>query len=185
VSKLRVTIDEVHEYLEQWYNHENWTDFNMAWDSGYTDYAAYLIWSAGAIDSTQCYEESRPIAQAIEALMKRYSEKRLAKDVRECFGDAEIYINPDTHEYAFIRNSDVDYLLSADEMARYGYYPAKEVYAYAQQYHDDMECIGNMEQESEAGIPVSVIVGETKLTDHFSQEYINAQCGRNKETENE
>ena len=29
-----------------------------------------------------------------------------------------------------------------------------------------------------AGIPQSVIDGETKLRDHFSREYIDAQCGR-------
>lgn len=29
-----------------------------------------------------------------------------------------------------------------------------------------------------AGIPLSVIEGKTKLTDHFSQEYIDAQCGK-------
>lgn len=30
----------------------------------------------------------------------------------------------------------------------------------------------------DAGIPVSVIEGRTKLTDHFSESYINSQCGR-------
>ena len=30
------------------------------------------------------------------------------------------------------------------------------------------------------GIPASVVDGKTKLTDHFSQEYINEQCGRTK-----
>ena len=35
----------------------------------------------------------------------------------------------------------------------------------------------------EAGIPLSVIEGKTRLRDHFSQEYIDAQCGRNKPTE--
>lgn len=29
----------------------------------------------------------------------------------------------------------------------------------------------------DAGIPLSVIRGQTKLTDHFSREYIDAQCG--------
>lgn len=32
-----------------------------------------------------------------------------------------------------------------------------------------------------AGIPLSVINGETKLSDHFSQEYIDQQCGRDSE----
>jgi hypothetical protein len=30
----------------------------------------------------------------------------------------------------------------------------------------------------DAGIPLSVIEGKTKLTDHFSQEYIDYMCGK-------
>lgn len=30
----------------------------------------------------------------------------------------------------------------------------------------------------DAGIPLSVVDGETTLRDHFSREYIDAQCGR-------
>lgn len=30
----------------------------------------------------------------------------------------------------------------------------------------------------DAGIPMSVIMGRTKLSDHFSERYINAQCGK-------
>lgn len=30
----------------------------------------------------------------------------------------------------------------------------------------------------DAGIPLSVIEGRTKLSDHFSPEYINDKCGR-------
>jgi hypothetical protein len=30
-----------------------------------------------------------------------------------------------------------------------------------------------------AGIPLSVIEGKTKLTDHFSKDYIAWQCGKN------
>ena len=37
----------------------------------------------------------------------------------------------------------------------------------------------------EAGIPRSVIEGRTKLTDHFSQEYIDSQCGKTKENDDE
>jgi hypothetical protein len=32
----------------------------------------------------------------------------------------------------------------------------------------------------EAGIPLAVIEGKAKLTDYFSQEYIDSQAGRNK-----
>lgn len=36
------------------------------------------------------------------------------------------------------------------------------------------------EEALNAGIPLSVIEGKTKLTDHFSQEYIDFQCGKSK-----
>lgn len=34
----------------------------------------------------------------------------------------------------------------------------------------------------EYGIPLSVVRGETKLSDHFSKEYINWKCNRDEET---
>ena len=34
------------------------------------------------------------------------------------------------------------------------------------------------DQALAAGIPESVIDGKTKLTDHFSQEYIDMKCGK-------
>lgn len=42
------------------------------------------------------------------------------------------------------------------------------------------DCYKAMQKQSalDAGIPLSVIEGKTKLTDHFSQEYIDSQCGR-------
>lgn len=41
-------------------------------------------------------------------------------------------------------------------------------------------CRRDIERQAalDAGIPQSVIDGETRLTDHFSREYIDAQCGR-------
>ena len=45
-------------------------------------------------------------------------------------------------------------------------------------YHID--CIKESMKQSalDAGIPLSVIEGKTKLTDHFSQEYIYLQCNK-------
>lgn len=40
-------------------------------------------------------------------------------------------------------------------------------------------CIDEWNKQSalDAGIPLSVIEGKTKLSDHFSQDYINSKCG--------
>jgi hypothetical protein len=141
---MKITIDEIHEYLEQWYNHDQWTDFNMAWDSGYTELAASMISDAGAIDSTNCYEDSQPIEKAIEKLLKNYSNKERDRDSNSCFKNAEVYINPDTNEHAFIRNQDVDYLVSEEEMLRYHYVPLNEYYKYAEVYELDKSIILNI-----------------------------------------
>lgn len=39
-------------------------------------------------------------------------------------------------------------------------------------------CKSARESALSAGIPLSVILGKTTLHDHFSEEYIDAQCGR-------
>lgn len=43
------------------------------------------------------------------------------------------------------------------------------------------DCPVQRQSAIEAGIPESVIDGKTKLRDHFSREYINAQAGRQDE----
>ena len=124
--KTKITIEDIHEYLKQWYDNEGWSDFNMAWDSGYTEYAAHLISSGGAINSKLCYEEAKPIERAIERLLKTYSNKKIAKDVKACFGNAEIYVNAKTGKYAFIKNDYVDYLVSHNEILNYGFKKSEE-----------------------------------------------------------
>jgi len=44
------------------------------------------------------------------------------------------------------------------------------------EYHTP--CIDEWNKQSalDAGIPLSVIEGKTKLSDHFSEEYIKSQC---------
>ena len=50
--------------------------------------------------------------------------------------------------------------------------------------HECNECIEEFKSRAiEAGIPLSVIEGKTKLSDHFSQDYINEQCGRTNDDE--
>jgi hypothetical protein len=51
--------------------------------------------------------------------------------------------------------------------------------------NDDSEEMTDEEFEKRAlehGIPLSVIRSETKLSDHFSKEYINWKCNREEET---
>jgi hypothetical protein len=122
----RITLDEMHEYIKLWYHDEQWTDFNMAWDSGYTDLALYLISSAGAIDSKNCYEDAKPVERAIERRLKKYIRKMQAKDSAECFDNAVVYVHLETNEHAFIKNQNVDYLVNDTEMRRWGYVPIKE-----------------------------------------------------------
>lgn len=43
--------------------------------------------------------------------------------------------------------------------------------------HRDWLCPRFVSSALDAGIPLSVVMGKTKLTDHFSREYIDAQCG--------
>lgn len=43
---------------------------------------------------------------------------------------------------------------------------------------DELEIKNFRDGALDAGIPLSVIEGRTKLKEHFSQEYIDAQCGR-------
>ena len=50
-------------------------------------------------------------------------------------------------------------------------------------FDENGECTANFEDEAiAAGIPKSVVDGKTKLSDHFSKEYINYKCN-NKEDE--
>lgn len=132
---MRVTIEDIHEYLKIWYDTEGWSDFNMAWDSGYTDYAAWLIFNAGAINGRdEDYEidsfqhSAQTIEKAIIRRMKKYTKKQRDKEVNECFKDAVVYINLETNEHAFIKNDYVDYLMTYDEMKRCGYIPEWEYY---------------------------------------------------------
>lgn len=45
------------------------------------------------------------------------------------------------------------------------------------------QCPGCVDSALDADIPLSVILGRTKLTDHFSRDYIAAQAGREAENE--
>ena len=120
----KISIEDIHEYLKtNWYDNEGWSDFNMAIDSGYTEYAAYLI--SGAINSELCYEYAKSIERSIEKLLRSYGSRKRQRDQNECFSNAKIYVNDSNGEYAFIKNDYVDYLMSDDEMIRLGFTSCK------------------------------------------------------------
>lgn len=145
---MKPTVNDIHEYLEQWYSHDEWTDFNMAWDSGYTKYAAYLISSGGAFDNEHYdNKEIEVIKTAIKKMLDKYSARQRAKDLKACFSNAEVWIHPDTNEHAFIRNGDVDYLVTTNDMYSYGYVTAKEYYENIEAYEYDKQTIANTEPQ--------------------------------------
>lgn len=110
----KYTLDDIHEYLKNnWYDNDSLSDFNMAIDSGYTQYAAYLINSAGAINPETSFNPS--MERAILKLLKGYKPKR---DIKECFGKAVVYIHNETNEHAFVKNEYVDYLVDLKDMGK-------------------------------------------------------------------
>lgn len=124
----KISIEEIHDYIKLWYDSERWTDFNMAFDSGYTELACKMLQDAGAIDSNMCYDEAKPTEKAIERLLKKYTKKQHKKDLKAVFDNAEVYVNPNSNEHAFIKNGEVNYLLDESEMREMGYIPSKEYY---------------------------------------------------------
>lgn len=112
----KVSIEDIHEYIKYWYDTDGLTDFNMAYDSGYTQYCAYLIKSAAAINPETSVNPE--IESAILKLLKKYKPNR---DIKECFGDAEVWIHNENNEHLFIKNKYVDYLIDTEELINSGY----------------------------------------------------------------
>lgn len=125
---MRDLNNQIYDYLKGWYSLDQWTDFNMALDSGYLELAASLLIEAGAINSNYCYPEFQNIEAAIEKRIKKYGKRQLNKDRKLCFDRAEVWVNPDTSEHAFIRNSDIDYFMNETEMRKIGYITNEEYY---------------------------------------------------------
>jgi len=125
---MRDLDNQIYSYLKGWYSLDQWTDFNLALDSGYLELAASLLIEAGAINSKGCYPEYENIEAAIEKKVKKYGKRNLNKDRKACFNSAEVWVNPNTNEHAFIRNSDIDYLMNETEMRKIGYITDKEYY---------------------------------------------------------
>jgi hypothetical protein len=104
----KYNIEEIHEYLKtNWYDSELLSDFNMAIDSGFTDYAAYLIYCSGGLSS------NIQIEKCIIDLMLNYNPN---VDLNECFKNAVVFKNKLTNECVFVKNDYVDYLLTLNDM---------------------------------------------------------------------
>lgn len=118
----KITDEEIHEYLKNhWYHDEEWTDFNLAIDEGYTEYAAYLIKSAGAIDSSACCDWTKPIERAIEKMLEGYDE---AAHRDELLAICKVWVRPDDNIHAFITPN---HMQSDADMRSYGYVPIEEI----------------------------------------------------------
>lgn len=108
----KFTINDIHDYLKNhWYDSDCLSDFNMAIDSGFTEYAAYLIDSAGAIDPEHSF--SSEIENAIVKMLENYKP---SNDIKKCFGNAVVYINTETNEHAFCKNDYVDYCVTGKDL---------------------------------------------------------------------
>lgn len=102
--RMRVTnemVEQAHEYMEQWIDHENWTDLNVALNhEGDTIYAAYLLVSAGAINSksikkfgAEFYPDTAyECERIIEELARRFEKgtsgqqlKHVKRTFKNCF----------------------------------------------------------------------------------------------------
>lgn len=94
--------EEFHEYLKQWYASDDLTDFNMAWDSGFTDYCIYLIYSAGALRSDPPIEKE---------MIKRMRKYKPDADLDACFKNAVIYRSKESSALYFVSNDYIDYLV--------------------------------------------------------------------------
>lgn len=101
---MRITnemVEDAHEYMSQWIDQGNWTDINVALDhEGDTIYAAYLLVSAGAINSksikqfgAEMYPETAyECEKTIEELARRFKRgtnrqqlKHVKRTFKNCF----------------------------------------------------------------------------------------------------
>jgi hypothetical protein len=109
----KIEIEDIHEYLKYWYD-DSLSDFNMAMDSGYTEYAAYILESAGVFRSPNMSDNPK-IEKAIVKMLKKYKPNR---DWKELFKNAIVYENKDNNETVFVKNDYVDYLVSKENLGK-------------------------------------------------------------------
>jgi hypothetical protein len=115
----KVSLDDIAKYLEGWRDPESYTDFNLALDRGFVEYAAWLIDSAGAINPEQSND---PVTeQAIVNLLDKYTDSQRRKDIDEMLKNTEVWIDPKTNEHAFIPQGDVDYFVRQEDLRKMGY----------------------------------------------------------------
>jgi len=97
---VSISDADLEDYLEQWYNEKEFTDFKLAIDRGLLDYAAYLIEGAGAIDPRN--SDNPEIEEAIIKRLEKYDQTKIRRDMRKMLTSVEIWINDETNENYFI-----------------------------------------------------------------------------------
>lgn len=89
IAKARgddLCYEDVHDYLGQWRDEENWTDLNVALDNGDTVYAAHLMVSAGVIDDkTEIERMVLEVAQEFRRLSHDEQMKHIDETFKGCF----------------------------------------------------------------------------------------------------
>lgn len=126
MTKIKLSDDDIFKYLESnWRDHEGYSDFNLALDLNLIEYAAKIIYDAGAIDSKHCYDWAKPYEQAIEKMLKKYTEKQERADRETLLNNCEVYIN-DSNEHYFINES--IHLVNSEDLNSWGFRKKSEIY---------------------------------------------------------
>lgn len=110
-------LDKVYDYMRQWKHEEDWTDFNIALNSGDLDLMSHMLVESGAIDSNNCYEECQKTEKLIERMarnFRRQSEKLRNKAYDSAFEGCNIYSCPECNHVSFVNDGNEE--LYEDEL---------------------------------------------------------------------
>lgn len=105
--KNKVDDDELYKYLCMWRHDEDWTDYNIALDSGDLDLMCHMMMETGAIDSTACYDWGVPCEQEIERLAKKFRKLSQAKQTQaydDAFEGCVIFTCVNCNHVSFLNN---------------------------------------------------------------------------------
>lgn len=100
-------LEDVYKYLTQWRHDEDWTDFNIALDSGDILLMSHMMMETGAIDSTACYDWAVPCEIEVEKLAKefrRLSKAKQSKAYDDAFEGCLIFDCDDCSHVSFLNN---------------------------------------------------------------------------------
>jgi len=106
---------DAESFLKSWYEEGSFSDFNLAMDRGYIEYAAWLLAGAGVFE-----DENEDSNASILYFLKDYTDAKARKDGKDLLKNTEVWV--DSHnQHAFIPQVDVDYFMSKEDMERDGY----------------------------------------------------------------